>query len=675
MRRVNASIKHRFGALTAAVRHRAMITTIGIVAMIIVVTAACGGAYVLRENSRRNWADEMSSLSFVLAEHATQTLSSAHALLDSLHDSVMLQHIEDEASFKSYSSQRSSFRLLEDKVSANPVIDVATFVARDGTVLNFSRSFPPPPINLSDRDYFAAHVADASLSSFTSMPVENKGNGKWVFYISRRVDNSQGEMLGLILVGVSVEVFSQFYEKVAQNLGPFSSISLYRNDFTLMTRWPLVNKMVGKQNRAGSTYDVIGKAGKSHGVIFTATPNVYESATAMPRIAAPRTTDRYPFIVTPMVTEEHYLHDWRIARWWIFAVTIAILLLLFVGMNWLQRAYSRAENELAERRLAQTAMRKTQEQLESRVQERTRTLTMEVAERQAAQLELRRVNEHIADVSHKAGMAEVANSVLHNVGNVLNSINVSVTLLAEQIKTTPLVDFPAAVALLQGHGDGLGRYLTEDAQGRQLPGFLDLLAQHWQKEHAMMSSEAEQLSGSVQHVKDIISRQQSLSGHSGLYGQLNIKDLLDDVLTIHGTALRRMNVQSTLDLNGPQVWIGDKSKLTQILINLGKNAEESLSVSAAKHPAIEICSTIGTDNRLEITVKDNGCGISPDALKRLFTYGFTTKPTGHGFGLHASALAAREMHGSLHAESDGEGFGATFILSLPQASPDSKGQI
>ena len=57
------------------------------------------------------------------------------------------------------------------------------------------------------------------------------------------------------------------------------------------------------------------------------------------------------------------------------------------------------------------------------------------------------------------------------------------------------------------------------------------------------------------------------------------------------------------------------------------------------------------------------------SLGRIFTLGFTTRKDGHGFGLHSAALAAAEMGGSLVAESDGLGQGATFTLELPMAEP------
>ena len=330
-----------------------MILLIGAVAAILVLFAALGIAVALRESTRRDWADEMANLTLMLAEHAGQTLFSAHTVLDSLHDVVDQQKLETASDYKAFASRESSFHLLVDRTSANPIIDVATFVGSNGEVLNFSRTFPPPAINLSDRDYFQAHRENPSLASFTSVPVQNKGNGNWVFYISRRVNNQNGEMLGLILVGVSVEVFSNIYKNVTQHLGAGASISLYRDDFTMMTRWPFIEKLVGEKNLTSATHRAIADDGKNNDVVFTNSARLTENNILQERITATRRVDRYPLIVTSVITEEHYLHGWRDALWWIVGLTVVSLSLLFWGLSWLLRANGRIEQELIERTRAQ----------------------------------------------------------------------------------------------------------------------------------------------------------------------------------------------------------------------------------------------------------------------------------------------------------------------------------
>ena len=274
------------------------------------------------------------------------------------------------------------------------------------------------------------------------------------------------------------------------------------------------------------------------------------------------------------------------------------------------------------------------------------------------------MNAQIATISRKAGMAEVANSVLHNVGNVLNSVNVSVSLVAERLRDTPMVDLPNAVGLLCANAGNIGAYLTEDPVGQQVPGFLEMLAQHWTAEHSNLVGEVDRLQGSIQHIKDIVTRQQSLSGVSGVLEEVNLPKVIDDALAINADALQKSGVAVHREFDSVPWVTCDRVKLTQILVNLIANAEESLAEMPATGRQLTLRAQANADGSIEIHVIDNGRGIAPEVRERLFTYGFTTKKDGHGFGLHASALAAQEMGGSLRAHSDGVDRGASFIVTL-----------
>jgi hypothetical protein len=196
----------------------------GILAIFVIGLAAFGSATLLREQAIDDYKRQLASLTLVLAEQANKTMFSADVVLDTISEDVAAAKIQDPAVFRRRMSSEEVFRMLRDKTRGLPQIDVATVVAANGDVLNFTRSHPAPPINLSDRDYFQAHLKDAKVSNFISLPVRNKGNGKWVFYLSRRIDSPNGTMLGMVLVGISVEVFSKFYERVAANLGEGASV-------------------------------------------------------------------------------------------------------------------------------------------------------------------------------------------------------------------------------------------------------------------------------------------------------------------------------------------------------------------------------------------------------------------------------------------------------------------
>ncbi len=643
----------------------------GVGSMLVLTLLVGYGLYATQRIAIADWSDRMDGLSTALAEHASQTLGSGHTALNALSATVEAQHLKDQAAYQAWARAPEQYRILLAAKQANPFIDVATFVAGNGEVLSFSRSYPAPQISLADRSYFKAHVANAQLGVVTSEPVANKGNGRWLFYLSRRINDAQGQMLGLVLVGISVDTFSQVYEKVGSNLGEGAVISLFRDDFLLMARWPAAPGMLGTTNRQGATHKVLGQPDKTSGVIYTdaISPNQPQGT---PRLAAPRRVPGFPFIVTPLVTQDRYLQRWQASARWALLLWLGVMALLMTGMHFLLKTARRARRMGSERSAAEQALAHAADELESRVDGRTATLREEIAARVAREREVAALNAKLVTLSHQAGMAEVATSVLHNVGNVLNSLNTSSSVIAQKLKQTPLEDLPRAADLVQGVLQDPGTTVAQPAQAQQLANFLQLLASHWREEQAVLLRESGLLRRQVDHIRDIIARQQSLSGHSGLIEHFHPAEVLTEVAQMHDGALQRSRVSLCWGEMSPQRWLGDRGKFMQICLNLITNAEQALAASAQTDRRMNLSCQLEEGGQLRVQVADNGAGISAQALSRLFTYGFTTKASGHGLGLHASALAAQSMGGALDAFSSGPGLGATFTLSLPHTEEMSQ---
>ncbi len=284
---------------------------------------------------------------------------------------------------------------------------------------------------------------------------------------------------------------------------------------------------------------------------------------------------------------------------------------------------------------------------------------LKVAEEQLAQ-----VHRQLLETSRQAGMAEVATGVLHNVGNVLNSVNVSTTILHEQVQQSKTSHVAKVRDMLQQHKGNLGEFLTNDPRGRQLPGFLAVLAEHLGNEQAMLLEELEQLRKNVEHIKDIVAMQQNYAKVSGVVERIVITDLVEDAVRMNSGALARHDVTLVRDYQAaPEVMV-EKHKVLQILVNVMRNAKYACDDSGRTDKQIVVRVT-AKDGRVQIRVIDNGVGIAPENLTRIFGHGFTTRKHGHGFGLHSGALAAREIGGSLIAQSEGPGKGATFLLEIP----------
>ena len=292
---------------------------------------------------------------------------------------------------------------------------------------------------------------------------------------------------------------------------------------------------------------------------------------------------------------------------------------------------------------------------------------MDITEAKAAEARLADLNKQLLETSRAAGMAEVATGVLHNVGNVLNSVNVTASLVLEKLRNSKAPKLSKAAALLTGKNGGLADYLNHDPAGQKLPGYLANLGAHLAAENVEIVREIEQLGRNVEHIKEVIAMQQSYAKVSGVFEALPAERLVEDAIAMNSGSFEHHGVILKRDFAEAPPVLVDRHKVLQILINLLRNAKHALDDAGRIDKRIAISIAPSGADRVRIDVTDNGVGISPENLTRIFGHGFTTKEHGHGFGLHSGANAAREIGGDLSVQSAGPGQGATFTLELPTA--------
>lgn len=293
----------------------------------------------------------------------------------------------------------------------------------------------------------------------------------------------------------------------------------------------------------------------------------------------------------------------------------------------------------------------------------------DITARKEAQREVEKLHKELLLASRQAGMAEVATSVLHNVGNVLNSINVSATVLAEKLSSSKIGSVAQVSGLLDAHAADLVAFLTTDPTGRELPAYLNRLAARLAKENALLLKEIGLIQNNVDHVKDIVGMQQNYAKVFGVVERVKPKDLIEDAVRMNAGALVRHDVQVVREYarDIPEIMV-EKHKVLQILVNLIRNAKYACDESGHADKILTLRLSASAE-RIAVTVADNGVGILPENMNRIFNHGFTTRKNGHGFGLHSSALAAGEMGGTLSVRSDGPQRGAAFTLELPLEPP------
>jgi PAS domain S-box-containing protein len=296
-------------------------------------------------------------------------------------------------------------------------------------------------------------------------------------------------------------------------------------------------------------------------------------------------------------------------------------------------------------------------------------VVQDITERRLAEEELEEVHKQLLIASRQAGMAEVATNVLHNVGNVLNSVNVSASLVAERIRKSKCTGLERAATLLSSQTD-LAAFL-KSAQGQHLPAYLQELAQELLAERDASAAELAALRANIEHIKEIVAMQQGHAKRGGLTDTLDIRALAEDSLRMNEGAFSRHGVTVERDFQEVPLIQVDKHKVLQILVNVIRNAKYACAERAGGDKRVTV-RIRATPAAIVVEVIDTGIGIPAQNLERIFNHGFTTRADGHGFGLHSSALAARDLGGSLYASSAGMGQGATFTLTLPLPHAESR---
>jgi signal transduction histidine kinase len=281
-----------------------------------------------------------------------------------------------------------------------------------------------------------------------------------------------------------------------------------------------------------------------------------------------------------------------------------------------------------------------------------------------AEAKLDQTHKQLLETSRQAGMAEVAVSVLHNVGNVLNSVNVASSCVADILRNSKAANLSKIVALLREHEADLGHFITNDPKGKQLPGYLAQLAGHLAGEQTDALEKLDRLQKNIEHIREIVAMQQNYAKTSGVLESLSVVDLLEDAVRMNAGSMERHNIKMLREYSETPPILVDKHKVLQILVNVISNAKHACKDSGKQDKQI-ILRVVNENKRIKISVIDNGVGIPEENMTRIFNYGFTTRKDGHGFGLHNGALAAKEMGGSLAAFSEGPERGAAFTLELP----------
>jgi C4-dicarboxylate-specific signal transduction histidine kinase len=294
-------------------------------------------------------------------------------------------------------------------------------------------------------------------------------------------------------------------------------------------------------------------------------------------------------------------------------------------------------------------------------------IVRDITQRKETEATLAEAQATLVDGAHKSGMADMATGVLHNIGNILNSVNLAGEQINRITSGSKIKGFIKANELLEAHNENLAEFFTNDDRGKKLPAYYLKMGKVLSGEMSDIQKETQELIDKTTMMKEVISTQQAYA-HTGFHTeQLEIHELMEDALKIQISSLEKWGVKLHKHYRETPACIGQKSKLLQVITNLIKNAKEAMDNNDEFNKPKELTIETGVldDNSAYIKIADNGCGISSKQLAKIFNHGFTTKEDGHGFGLHTSANAMTEMRGSLKVDSAGVERGASFTITIP----------
>ena len=343
--------------------------------------------------------------------------------------------------------------------------------------------------------------------------------------------------------------------------------------------------------------------------------------------------------------------------------TVRGALVSFHDVTELDRANSSLHEANSELELSRFQILEKNQELETT----NTSLHVEMSERKKAQAEREELHQQLVQASRQAGMADVASSVLHNVGNVLTSINVSTDILLKTLKKPMVGDVCRIASMFHEHQDNLEAFLTQDSKGKQIPSYLGMVAESLSGSHQTIQSEIDSLVKKVDHIKQVIMSQQDIAHAGNIREAAAVEDLMEQALLMGMPEPEKYGIRVVREYAHVPSIMTDRHHVLQILVNVITNAKNAM----VEYPANSHCLTVRiglpADRRgsVRLEVTDTGGGIQAEHLTRLFAQGFTTRKAGHGLGLHSAAISAKTLGGTLQARSEGEGRGATFMLDLP----------
>jgi diguanylate cyclase (GGDEF)-like protein len=313
----------------------------------------------LRAHALMQADHQLHRFSLILANQAERAFEGVDLVQATILEHLQKSGMQTEADFRQRMSGAAVHEDLLSRTRSLPQLEAIAAIDADGKLLNSSRSWPTPDVNVADRDYFKILKSDPGRTTVISEPVLNRVDGGWTMFFARKVTGAEGEFLGAILSAVQLKYFENLYDAVAN--GDDIAIGLFRRDGVLLARYPHVARVVGQSfarlgpfkemEATGATSLIRRQNGQIDG---------------LERLLVAQALAQYPMVVTVLTPVQSILADWRKqAAYLIVAAVILELVMMSVGLLMLRQL--RDQRTLAEALSAaagaETAQRNAEAQL------------------------------------------------------------------------------------------------------------------------------------------------------------------------------------------------------------------------------------------------------------------------------------------------------------------------
>ena len=331
---------------------------------------------------------------------------------------------------------------------------------------------------------------------------------------------------------------------------------------------------------------------------------------------------------------------------------------------------------------AETVLLQNKELLEEKVVERTTELKTardkiqsQLEEKNATLARLNELQQQLVDASRAAGMSEMATCVLHDIGNIMNSINVSADLIRNHFEKSTFTHLEKISNLIAEHEDNFAQFVLDDARGVKIPSYIVKVTDGLRSERMSLTGEFENIGVHVQTVNQIVAKQQGLAKVKSVTKPIELDKLFADVIAAKQSETQALDIAFTSSVcENIKAFSADQYKLFTMLVQLVENAIESFADFNQAEPKISLTAKRLND-QITIDVTDNGPGIPNDKLVKIFAHGFSTKESSDGFGLHNCGNIARELGGSLTALPAPQELGAVFQITIPAYQEPSNANL